>query len=525
MTDVFGLGIHAPILVVAVPLLAAFATPLVTYLGETARKFWLILAVTLTFLTVLVLVSRVLSLGTQVYTFGAASPFIPLPSGLRFPVRIIFEVDALSAFMSLSASLVALATAVYSLRFMEGSDGLDKFTTLFLLMLAGMLGMELTGDAFNFFVFLEISSIAAAALVAFWRQEPEPVEAGFKYLLLGTVGALLVLIAVALLYGRYDALNFASLAAQMQVGLVEKLALALLVAALALKAGAVPLHFVTPDAYSRAPAVVTAILVSVSQASLYGLFRIAFSLYGLNLPSPALLGWVIIVLGLLSMFVGVTMALPQHDIKRLMAYHAVSQTGYMLLGVGVGLAVLSDPVAFRDYGLKAMEGGIFHIINHALYKGLLFLTAGALFYRTGTDDLNAMGGLGHRLRFTTVCFIIGAAAIAGLPGFNGFASKLLIYESVYRFNPVLAVIAMVVSILTLASFVKVFQAAFLGPPLPAYREVEEVPAAMRLGMGFLAGVVVFFGLFPQLIVNTLVSPAAQALAHQALYIAQVMGGR
>jgi len=508
-----------------VPLLAAFATPLVSRLGEAARKTWLILAVAATFLWVLVLLDRVLNLGPQVYVFGATHPGLALPSGLRFPVRIIFEVDAMSAFMVLSASLVALATAVYSLRFMEGSDGLDKFTSLFLLLLAGMLGMELTGDAFNFFVFLEVSSIAASALVAFWRQEPEPAEAGFKYLLLGTFGALLVLVAVGILYGRYDALNFASLAAQLRVGPVEKLALGLLVAALAMKAGAVPLHFVTPAAYSRAPAVVTAILVSVSQASLYGLFRVAFSLYGLNLPSTAVLGWVIIVLGLLSMFVGVTMAIPQHDVKRLMAYHAVSQTGYMLLGVGVGLAVLADPAAFREYGLKAMEGGIFHIINHAMYKGLLFLTAGALFYRTGTEDLNAMGGLAHRMRFTTVCFMIGAAAIAGLPPFNGFASKLLIYESVYRFNPVLAVIAMVVSILTLASFVKVFQSAFLGPELPACRKVEEVPAGMRVGMGVLAAVVVFFGLFPQLIVNTLVSPAAQALAQQAVYIAQVMGGR
>lgn len=515
---------HAAILVVAIPLFAAFATPLISKIGEGARKVWLALILAVTFIFSCLLLARVLGLGTQVYVFGGAQPGLTLPSGMSFPVRIIFEVDAMSAFMAFSGSLVALATAIYSLRFMEHSTGLDKYATLFLLLVAGMLGMELTGDAFNFFVFLEVTSIASSALVAFWREEPEPVEAGFKYMVLSTLGALFVLIAVGFLYGRYDALNFAALASQMQVSFVDKVALALLVAALAMKAGAVPVHMWTPDAYSRAPAVVTALLVSVSQASLYGLFRVVFSLYGLNLPTTTLVGWIIIILGVLSMFIGVTMAIPQHDIKRLMAYHAISQTGYMLLGVGVGLAVLADPVAFGAFGLKAMEGGIFHIINHAMYKGLLFLTAGALFYRVGTDDLNAMGGLGHNMKFTTVCFIIGAAAIAGLPPFNGFASKLIIYESVYLFNPVLAIIAMVVSILTLASFVKVFQSAFLGPPLPAYREVKEVPASMKIGMGILAAVVIFFGLFPGLIVNTLVSPAAQALADQAGYIIKIMGG-
>ena len=218
------------------------------------------------------------------------------------------------------------------------------------------------------------------------------------------------------------------------------------------------------------------------------------------------------------------MAIPQKDVKRLMAYHAISQTGYMLLGVGVGLAVLGNQTLMDSFGYMAMNGSIFHILNHALYKGLLFLTAGAIFYRIGTRNLNKMGGLGHNMTWTMVFFIIGALAIAGIPPFNGFASKWMIYESVFLFSPVLAIIAMVVSILTLASFVKVFHSIFMGPQLPEYADVKEVPFPMLLGMGILATLVILFGLFPGLVVTNLVNPAVNALVDQSAYIATVFGG-
>jgi multicomponent Na+:H+ antiporter subunit D len=303
----------------------------------------------------------------------------------------------------------------------------------------------------------------------------------------------------------------------------EKVALVLLVAALAMKSGAVPMHFWKPDAYSMAPSAVTAFLVVASQASLYGLFRVVFTLYNVTL-NYVTMGWIIIILGVISMFIGVTMAIPQKDIKRLMSYHAVSQTGYMLLGVGVALAVLGDENMMNAFGMTAMEGGLFHIINHAMYKGLLFLTAGAIFYQAGTRNLNKLGGLGHSMKWTMVFFIIGALAIAGIPPFNGFASKLMIYESVFMFSPVLSVIAMVVSILTLASFVKVFHSVFMGPKLPEYETVREVPRAMLLGMGILAFLVILFGVFPQQVVDFLISPAASALVDQGSYISAVLGG-
>ena len=523
MMDTFVMR-HLPALLIAVPLFAAFLMPIVGGAGRVARNVWVVLGALATSAAGLALAWKVLTTGTVLYVFGAAAPHVALPmdSG-GIPIRIIFQVDALSALMVVIASLSSLGITIYSLAAESKQSGLETFYAMLFLLVAGVLGMVSTGDLFNFFVFLEISSLAGAALVAYRVDKGVAVEAGLKYALLSTLGALAVLTAIGILIGQYNALNLATLASRMQFTTLDKIALVLLAVPLAMKCGAVPMHFWTPDSYTTAPSSVTAFLVVSSQASLYGLFRILFTLYG-PLLSWATFGWFLIVLGVLSMFVGVTMAIPQKDVKRLMAYHAVSQTGYMLLGVGVGLAVLGNPGALAAYGKTAMAGGLFHIINHAMYKGLLFLTAGAVFYRAGTRNLNKLGGLGHDMPWTMVFFMIGALAIAGVPPFNGFASKLLIYESVFRFSPFLSIIAMIVSILTLASFVKVFHSMFLGPRRAEFAAVREVPAPMLAGMALLAVFVVAAGLAPQPFVDRLIQPAVEALVDRAGYVAAILGG-
>ncbi len=517
---------HLPALLIATPLFAAFLMPLVGTAGRTARNAWAFLGALLTAAIGLTLAWKVWTTGTVLYVFGAATPQQTLPPDAAFPIRIMFQVDAMSALMAVIASLSALGITIYSLSAESKQSGLETFYAMLFLLIAGVLGMVVTGDLFNFFIFLEISSLAGAALVAYRIDDGVAVEAGLKYALLSTVGALAVLTAIGMLFAQYNALNMATLASRLQFTALDKVALVLLAVPLAMKCGAVPMHFWTPDTYTTAPASVTAFLVVSSQASLYGLFRILYTLYGDLLQfSWATFGWFLIVLGILSMFIGVTMAIPQKDVKRLMAYHAVSQTGYMLLGVGVGLAVLGNADALAKYGKTAMAGGLFHIINHAMYKGLLFLTAGAVFYRCGTRNLNKLGGLGHTMPWTMVFFMIGALAIAGVPPFNGFASKLLIYESVFRFSPFLSIIAMIVSILTLASFVKVFHSMFMGPPRAEFAAAREVPAPMFIGMAILALFVVVAGLAPQPFIEHMINPAVDALVDRAGYIAAILGGR
>jgi multicomponent Na+:H+ antiporter subunit D len=515
---------HAPILIVALPLVASFVIPLLSLskAGDRGRNIFSLVIFGLIAFLVAILAKNIHTVGIRVYTFGATAPELALPHGYTVPVRIIFELDSMSIFMGIIVTTVALAALIYSLHFMKGQTGQTRFYALMFLLYAGMMGLAFTGDMFNLFVFLEIASIAGAGLAAYRTNMADAIEGGFKYIVISAISALLVLFAIGILYAQYNVLSIAAIAHYMQYTTLDMIALGLLAGAFVMKLAGVPLHMWAPDTYTVAPAGTTPMILAASYMSMYALYRVTFTMYGGQINTTAI-GWIVIIVGVLSMFIGVMMAVHQTDIKRMMAYHAISQGGYMLLGVGVGLAVLANPEALANYGRDAMNGGIFHIINHVFYKALLFMTAEAIFFRIGTRDTNKMGGLARNMKWTTAFYIIGALAISGIPPFNGFASKLLIYESVLKFNPVLSVIAMFVSLVTLASFTKVFYSAFTGPEMPAYKEVKEVPKSMIIGMSILAVCIIFLGLFPGLVVKTIVAPATDALINQSSYINAVMG--
>jgi multicomponent Na+:H+ antiporter subunit D len=207
-----------------------------------------------------------------------------------------------------------------------------------------------------------------------------------------------------------------------------------------------------------------------------------------------------------------------------MGYHSISQVGYMLLAMGVGLLALGNQNDMAAYGFTAIKGGLFHVVNYSFYKGLLFLCAGSLYYATGTRDLDKMGGLARNMPWTAGMFVIAAAAISGLPPFNGFVSKWMIYESSFVVHPILPAIAMITSVLTLASFAKVFQSAFLGPAKAKFVAVREVPYGMLAGMAVLTVMILLLSLFPGWFTSNLFENAARALVNQQDYIRAVMGG-
>ena len=532
---------HAPALIVAIPLLGAFLKPLVGKINDKLRNIFAIIIVALNSFIILLLSYNILAHesvklapdlvknGVQTYIFGAQSANYPV-------ARIIFEVDGLNAYMIILGAILPLAAIIYSWSFMKDETGQDKYYTLMLLLTAGMLGMMMTGDLFNFFVFLEITSIASAALIAYRTNNKFSVQAAFKYIVISTIGALFFLFAIAILYGQYNALNMAVLANSIQYGLLEKIAFVLFVVALAMKAGIAPMHMWLPGAYGRAPASVTLIVMGTTLGSFYGLLRIGFTVYGEHLISGTnlsiALGWMLVGLAILTIFVGVLMALRQNDFKKMIGFAAVAEIGYMLLAFGAALASVyqdtAGAVAFSPEGVTALRGGMFHILNDALDIGLLFLVAGAIYYVSKESSLNKLGGLARNLKYTTIFFVIGMVAVSGLPPLNGFASKLMIYQSTYAINPILAIVAILASILLLAVFVKVFYAAFLGPKLPKFDKVKEVPISMLIGMLILACIIIFIGLFPNLVVENVVQPAVDAL--QAVldntnnYIAAVLGG-
>ena len=511
---------NSPALAIAIPLFAAFLTPLI---GRYSRKImygWIVAILIFTEIISLVILYNVYTYGTQVYVMGAKPYNMAIsPDSGGISVRIILTVDAFSAFMAFISATATLAGGIYSIASESKQTGQEKYYALLLLMLVGMLGMVLTGDLFNFFVFLEINSLASAALVAYRVDKGVAVEAAFKYAVISSIGALLFLFAIGILYGEYDALNLAMVAKRMKFTDLDKLALAFMGVVLAMKCGSFPMHMWVPDAYGKAPHGVSAIIIASSQASLYGLFRILFTLFGLQ-ANNVTLGWFLIILGILSMFFGVIMAFIQNDMKRMLGYIAVSQTGYMLLGVGVGLATLGTQ-AFQQYGIGAIEGGLFHVLNDMIYLGLLFLAAGAIAHRIGTTDMNKMGGLGHTMKYTSLFFLIGAVALIGIPPTNGFASKFMIYEFVYQFNPILSIIAMLVSAITIAPVLKAFSSAFLGPKK---FNVKDAPPTMMTGMWIMVILIIIFGVVPNIALTYLVNPASQALGNPLGYMRAVLGG-
>jgi len=527
---------HSPPLIVAVPLFTAFLIPLVSRINEKLRNAFALVMISITGFFIALLASDVFTNGPRVYVFGAQNLALPV-------VRILFEIDSLSVFMIIVTFILAFVAIVYSWSFMKENDGLDKYYTLIFLLVTSTLGMELTGDIFNFFVFLEISCIASCALIAFYIHKAEALEAAFKYIVISSIGALFVLFAIGIFYAEYNALNIATLANLIQFTFLDKIALVLLVVVLSMKAGLVPMHMWLPDSYGQAPPSVTLVIIGATQASLYGVFRMIFTLYGNIFNSTDLsvvdfvlnvntIGWIIVILAVLTILIGVVMALIQTDFRRLIGFVAVAEIGYILLGLGVRLASkyveylnnVPSAIVFPAYGSIALQGSIFHIINDCLDIGLLFLVVGAIYYATKETSLNEMGGLARNMKYTTVFFLIGLLAVAGIPPMNGFSSKLLIYQSTYQLNPIISIIAILASIMLLAVFVKVFYSAFLGPKISKFENVKEVPKSMLIGMGVIACIIIIFGLFPNIVIHYLVEPAVNTLLNNAQYIGAVIGG-
>lgn len=507
---------HSPALIIAVPLLAAFLTPLISMINQKVRNIFVIAMLLLTGFFIYLLTQNVLSNGVTTYVFGAEDITSPV-------VRILFRIDAFSVFMALIVFILSIVAVLYSWHFVEKNTGQDKYYTLILLMTTGIFGMVLTGDMFNFFVFLEITSISSCALIAYRTDKGLSIDAAFKYIVVSTIGALFFLFAVGIFYGQYNALNMMVIADSITFGFLDIIAFVLIVVSLSMKAGLFPMHMWLPDAYGRAPSSVSLMLIGATQASLYGVFRIIFTVYGGQLnnmltsfgESPLVFNDIastfLIILALLTIIIGVLMALKQNDFKRTIAFVALAEMGFIFLAFGAALSAVQLGSEISVAGFTALKGGLFHIINDALDIGLLFLVAGAIYYATKETSLNRLGGLARNMKYTTVFFVIGLLAVSGMPPFNGFASKLMIYQSVYSVNPILAIAAILSSILILAAFVKVFHSVFLGPKIPRFDNVKEAPKSMLIAMAVVASLIIFFGLFPEAILHHIIEPAADAL--------------
>ena len=398
------------------------------------------------------------------------------------PIGICMVLDGLTSFMLVTVNLVSFLVTLYSINYMEKYTDKFRFYTLFMLMLAGMNGIIVTGDLFNLFVFLEIASIASYALVAF-GTEAEELEASFKYAIMGSVASSFVLLGIALLYGYTSTLNMADISlalSQKGTGLIVNFVAVLFLMGFGLKASLVPFHAWLPDAHPSAPAPISAMLsgVFIKTLGVYALCRVFFNILGV---SKQML-FILVALGVISMVVGAFLAIAQRDIKRMFAYSSISQIGYIIFALGIGTPL-------------AILGGLFHLFNHAVFKSLLFLNSGAIEYSTGTRDLKKLGGLNSQLPVTGYTSLLGSMSISGIPPLGGFFSKLIIIIAAVQAKYFgLALIAILVSVVTLAYYLKFQSFVFFGKLTESWQKIKEVPAIMRSSMIALAIVCLVSGL-------------------------------
>ncbi len=506
---------HFPVLSVMGLFLAAFLVEIVGKNKYVRYAITLISVLAATFMTFYLILPVFVDGEIITYWMGGWKP----EGGYAFGIG--YEIDGLGLFFGLLVVLTVLFSALFSWRYMERDSHLPHYYTLFLMLSGSVLGLVFTGDVFNLFIMIEIMTFAAVALTAFrHHRHAEAVEGAFKYLVIGSIGSSVTLLGVALLYLTTHTLNMAQISALVRSQGMQPttlLSLGLMIAGFGIKSFIVPFHTPAADAYATAPASISMVFSGmVNKAGVYGIIRLLYTLFR-SMDKQAL-QMLLVVFGAVTMFVGVTMALAQHDFKRLLAFHSISQIGYVLTAVGLGTV----------FGLY---GGLFHALNHTLFKGLLFLTAGAVYYATGSTNLDGLGGLAKKMPRTTVCFLVGAFAISGIPPFNGFASKWLIYQAAYQKGVesgnigflLVTICCLVTSTLTLASFVKVTQSVFFGQLPKEYENVREVSFGMRLAMGLLALLCIVTGLFPGLVTTFLTEPAARAVFGANHYINAMMG--
>lgn len=436
-----------------------------------------------------------------------------------YAIGIGYEIDALNMFFALLVVTTILLAAIYSIKYMARDHHLGHYYTLFLMLSGSVLGLVLTGDIFNMFVMIEIMTFASVALTAFRNNKFGSLEAAFKYLIIGSIGSSMTLAGIALLYAQCHTLNMAQISAALATGLTPTsvLAFALMFAGFGVKSYIVPFHAPAADAYMTAPSSISMVFSGmVNKAGVYGMIRLVYIIFRAMDLAPLQL--LLVTFGTVTMFLGVTMALAQHDFKRLLAFHSISQIGYVITAISLGTFL-------------GLEAGLFHAMNHTLFKGLLFLTAGAVLYATGTCDLDKLGGLAKKMPKTAICFLVGAFSISGLPPFNGFASKWMVYQSVYAkaiesgnfAYAFVTVVALVVSVMTLASFIKVTQAVFFGQLPKHLEDTKEVPLLMRVPMWIMSALCILSGIFYRQVETYLLKPAAQAALNVTNYIEAMMG--
>ena len=460
---------QTPILIVVIPLLAAFLCPLIGLWRKEGCYFWVVFSLSLHCLVSVNALSVVLESGTINYYVGNWSP----------PWGIEVVVDHLSAFVVVIISFMSLFAAIYAKRTVEQElpGKIVHFYSVFLLLVTGLSGIVVTGDVFNLYVFLEISALAGYALIAV-GEDRAPV-ASFRYVVMGTIGACFYLIGVGYLYIVTGSLNMGDLRTllpELYGNSVVQTAFVFILIGFGIKIALFPLHTWQPDAYTYAPSAVSVIIsTAMAKTSIYALIRIIFSVFTLNFitnfaPVFDIICWI----SAIAMIFGSIYAIQQSNLKRMLAYSSIANVGYIMLGVGIS--------ASTTLGLTPV---LMHILNHALMKGCMFMVAGAFIYKAGLRDIKAFVGLGRKMPYTCFAFILAALAMIGMPPSVGFVTKwYLILAALHAGQYIFVAVIFFSTLLMIVYFWHVIEIMYIrveegkGSGSESEIRVDEMPMSM-----------------------------------------------
>lgn len=467
---------HLPILQILIPLMAA---PLCVVLRHRDIAWFISLVVSLIcFAVSVMLLDRVLVEGVISYYMGDW----PAPWGIEF------RIDVVNAYILLIVSAIGAIVSLYGRHSVNKEIPKNRiylFYTAFLLCLTGLLGMAATGDAFNLFVFLEISSLSTYAMISLGKDR-RALTASYQYLVMGTLGATFYVIGLGLLYMMTGTLNIVDLHDKLiQLdGSIRtlKAALAFLTVGLSLKLALFPLHLWLPNAYTYAPSTVTAFLASTAtKVAVYVMLRVFFSIFGIDMFEEIGLGDVIMVLALAGMFTASTVAIFQNNLKRMLAYSSVAQIGYIMLGISF----------LNTTGLSA---GLVHLLNHAVMKSTCFLALGCVMYRMGSVRLSDLHGVGKVMPWTMGAFVIGGLSLIGVPLTVGFISKWQLISAAFQADlmPV-AFLILLSSLLAVVYIWRVVEVAYFRTPT-RHSGFKEAPLSMLVPLWIMAGASIYFGI-------------------------------
>ena len=441
-----------------------------------------------------------------------------------------FVIDPLSAFFVVVISFMSFLGTLYANGYMKPyfNKGMNISSHCFFLMMliTSMILVVTVQNALFFLIVWEMMSLSSFFLVIFEGEKKEVISAGIKYLIYMHISVIFIITAFVLLNIQVNSLNFADFASVLQNnGTFANLVFLLAFAGFGIKAGFVPFHNWLPDAHPAAPTHVSGIMSGVMiKTGIYGILRV---LLFVGIPSK-LISYTVLVIAAISALYGVLYAITQHDIKRLLAYHSIENIG--IIGIGIGVGMLGLAYGNSVVAILGFAGGILHILNHSIFKELLFFAAGSAYLKTHTRNIEKLGGLIKSMPYTALMFIVGSVAICGLPPFNGFISEFLIYAGMLQGIPaseinlfitlVFAIAALaLVGTMAILCFTKASGIMFLGNPRSenAANVKEDVSRVMILPMGILAFLTFFIGMFPQYFIGGVLVPVSLFVRDEAAF--------